>query len=86
MSRGIRFVVAGLCLVVGVASILGAEVRVAVDWTQFLARQDLVWNRLPDRWESGAFMGNGLRSEPVLFRRVTHGIFFAIPRHLASRR
>jgi hypothetical protein len=31
-----------------------------VDWPAFLARHDLVWNRPPERWESGAFLGNGL--------------------------
>jgi alpha-L-fucosidase 2 len=31
-----------------------------IDWPAFLARNDMVWTRPPDRWESGAFMGNGL--------------------------
>jgi hypothetical protein len=30
------------------------------DWPAFLARQDAIWNRLPARWEEGAFIGNGL--------------------------
>ncbi len=29
------------------------------DWPDFLARHDLVWPEVPDRWESGAFVGNG---------------------------
>ena len=37
-----------------------AEVKSDVDWSSFLARQDLVWNSLPKNWESGAFIGNGL--------------------------
>jgi alpha-L-fucosidase 2 len=32
----------------------------AIDWPAFLARQDLVWKRLPRKWEEGAFLGNGL--------------------------
>lgn len=32
----------------------------AVDWQKFLAQQDLVWDKLPTNWESGAFIGNGL--------------------------
>ncbi len=32
----------------------------AVDWENFLAKQDLVWDKLPTTWESGAFIGNGL--------------------------
>src|SRR6266550_4749481 len=30
-----------------------------VDWPVFLARHDLVWNRLPARWGESAFIGNG---------------------------
>ena len=31
-----------------------------VHWAQFLARHDLVWERLPSKWTEGAFIGNGL--------------------------
>ena len=40
----------------------GQTVRVpasAIDWPTFLARQDLVWDRLPTRWGESAFIGNG---------------------------
>src|SRR5216110_1889547 len=30
-----------------------------VDWAAFLARHDLVWDRLPTRWGESAFIGNG---------------------------
>lgn len=30
-----------------------------VEWPAFLARQDLVWNRLPRGWGESAFIGNG---------------------------
>jgi len=33
--------------------------RRAVDWPAFLARQDLVWNRLPHGWGESVFIGNG---------------------------
>ena len=32
----------------------------AIDWSAFMARHDLVWDRLPQRWENGVFLGNGL--------------------------
>jgi alpha-L-fucosidase 2 len=32
----------------------------AIDWPAFLARHDLIWKRLPTKWEEGAFLGNGL--------------------------
>ena len=31
-----------------------------IDWPSYMARHDLVWTRVPDAWESGAFTGNGL--------------------------
>jgi hypothetical protein len=31
----------------------------AIDWPTFLARHDLVWDRLPARWGESAFIGNG---------------------------
>src|SRR5437763_16840122 len=30
-----------------------------VDWPVFLARHDLMWDRLPTRWGESAFIGNG---------------------------
>src|SRR5439155_25943842 len=30
-----------------------------IDWATFLARQDIVWTRLPTRWGESAFIGNG---------------------------
>lgn len=56
---------AGFLLPLALALVLNfstraAEVQSAVDWAQFLARHDLVWNELPTNWESGAFIGNGL--------------------------
>src|SRR5207248_1222168 len=30
-----------------------------IDWPTFLARQDLVWERLPTGWGESAFIGNG---------------------------
>lgn len=32
----------------------------AIDWATFMRRHDLVWDRLPHRWENGFFLGNGL--------------------------
>jgi alpha-L-fucosidase 2 len=31
-----------------------------IDWPVFLGRHDLVWKRVPTKWEEGAFFGNGL--------------------------
>jgi alpha-L-fucosidase 2 len=31
-----------------------------INWPAFMARHDMVWNRLPKQWGEGAFLGNGL--------------------------
>src|SRR3954451_7597311 len=47
---------AGLLL----TSARAAEVQDKIDWPNFLARHDLVWNKVPEKWGEGAFTGNGL--------------------------
>jgi len=38
-----------------------------VDWSKFLARQDPVWERVPENYYEGAFVGNGLLGT-IVFR------------------
>jgi hypothetical protein len=37
-----------------------AELNSTVDWSKFLSRHDLLWNKVPSKWGEGAFTGNGL--------------------------
>lgn len=37
-----------------------AEVKMEVNWPEFIARHDLVWERAPMAWHDGPFMGNGM--------------------------
>lgn len=62
MTKRVRFwLLAGIVLVFSSPiRAVTAQEESAVDWSQFLARHDLVWNQLPTNWESGAFIGNGL--------------------------
>lgn len=59
MRRAEFWFVLGLAFILNF-SVRGAEAQSAVDWSQFLARHDLVWDRPATNWESGAFIGNGL--------------------------
>lgn len=43
------------------------SVRLAADWPEFMARHDLVWERLPENYFEGAFVGNGLLGT-IVFR------------------
>jgi hypothetical protein len=36
------------------------RVDLQVEWPQFLARYDLIWEVLPEKFDHGAFLGNGL--------------------------
>ena len=49
-------VLAALALVGHASSAEGAE---GVDYEAFLARHDMVWDRIPDRWEVAPYTGNG---------------------------
>jgi hypothetical protein len=51
--------IGGIASSVKAADAVG-QVKSDIDWQQFMARQDLVWNTLPKSWEGGAFIGNGL--------------------------
>ncbi|MCR8633016.1 glycosyl hydrolase family 95 catalytic domain-containing protein [Paenibacillus radicis (ex Xue et al. 2023)] len=37
-----------------------ANVKLNVDWPQFLAKHDLIWDRCPEKWEDSPYLGNGL--------------------------
>ncbi len=37
----------------------GTGVTAAIAWEDFLSRHDLVWDRVPHRWELAPFSGNG---------------------------
>ncbi len=41
------------------------RVDLQVDWPAFLARHDLVWEVLPEKFDHGAFLGNGLLGTTV---------------------
>lgn len=36
------------------------SVKVDIDWSSFMQKQDLVWNVWPEYWYESAFMGNGM--------------------------
>ena len=34
-------------------------IKTSIDWPAFMARHDMVWNRLPDSWKEALWFGNG---------------------------
>ncbi len=58
------FVSAALLFLFGVS--VRAQVVDKIDWPGFLARQDMVWTKVPNKWGAGAFTGNGLLGANVL--------------------
>ena len=37
-----------------------------IDWQDFLARHDLLWDRLPTQWYEAPFLGNGMMGTMIL--------------------
>ena len=45
-----------------------------VDWPSFLARHDLVWDRLPKAWDEGPFLGNGMMGAMLYYDEAAGAI------------
>jgi alpha-L-fucosidase 2 len=56
-----------------------ARLPVAIDWARFLARHDLVWQRVPGSWQEGAFLGNGLLGA-MIFADSARGLSWELGR------
>ncbi len=37
----------------------GSQIVIDVDYEEFLGQQDLIWDRIPDKWQVAPFSGNG---------------------------
>jgi alpha-L-fucosidase 2 len=57
-----------------------ADVTVKVDWPKFLSTSDMVWTRLPDNWNSGVFMGNGLLGTNVFLDETGKSLMWRVGR------
>jgi alpha-L-fucosidase 2 len=40
-------------------------VQSQIDWPAFIARQDMVWDIMPDQFDCGAFLGNGMMGATI---------------------
>ncbi|MDF7809322.1 hypothetical protein P4E94_17895 [Pontiellaceae bacterium B12219] len=54
--NGFKYLVAGVCF--SVCSAFAADSN-AVDYKAFLGQHDMVWDRIPNRWEVSPYTGNG---------------------------
>ncbi|MDR1224740.1 MAG: alpha-L-fucosidase [Tannerella sp.] len=55
------------------------EAQVNIDWQTFLAKQDPVWETLPQKFDHGAFLGNGLLGTTI-FQDAPQQLRFEIGR------
>ncbi|ORY27113.1 alpha-L-fucosidase [Naematelia encephala] len=46
----------------------------SVDWRAFLAQHDLVWTQLPEAWDEGPFMGNGMLGSMLYYDTVARSL------------
>ena len=51
----------------------------AIDWRAFLGRSDPIWERLSDRWQYGAFTGNGMLGT-MTYRKDERSLRFRLGR------
>ena len=72
--------IAIVCLFCAAHGTYAADVTDRVDWPAFLARHDLIYNRLPARWQEGAFTGNGLLGAMVYLTDDKSALRFRIGR------
>ncbi len=56
-----------------------AGVKPQVDWPEFLARHDLVWERAPLAWHDGPFLGNGMLGS-MLYQLDDHQLRISLGR------
>ncbi|MDO4856516.1 MAG: alpha-L-fucosidase [Thermoguttaceae bacterium] len=63
----------------GVKSEELAQSGKAINWEDFLARQDLIWETLPDSYFESSFLGNGLMGT-MIYKRSDHEIAFDVGR------
>jgi len=59
LAPRIRSAAALLSACLSISAPIHAEVVDRIDWKSFLARHDMVWKRLPERFENAAYTGNG---------------------------
>ena len=75
---------AGAILALAAATTLASDdstlLNVHIDWPNFLARHDLVWNKMPGSWRDAAFLGNGRLALSVQQEPGKNAIRFAVDR------
>ena len=49
-----------IALLIGTALLSYTALASDINWPEFLSRHDLVWDRVPTRWELAPFSGNGM--------------------------
>lgn len=62
-------------------AILTTQSAMAVDlnWAEFLGRNDMVWNSMPDQWGNGPFTGNG-RLGTIFWQNKQGALHFEVSR------
>lgn len=57
-----------------------SQVELRINWPEFMARHDLIWEDLPLQWNEGAFTGNGQLGMMIYANRDDNRIDFHIGR------
>ncbi len=56
-----KFCIIGILVVIGLISCSSKEQTIdkSINWPEYMAQHDLVWEEIPLQWNEGAFVGNG---------------------------
>ena len=52
-------------LIIAGTSSAESPIKVKVDWPKFIERHDLIWDALPNNFDYGAFLGNGMLGSTI---------------------
>ena len=56
------------------------QVKTEINWPDFMAQHDVIWEDLPLQWNEGAFCGNGQLGMMIYVNMAENGIVFQLGR------
>lgn len=74
----IKLYLIGVVFLLSTCGVPNKDLEVNINWEEFLGRHDLVWDKVPDTWKEGAFMGNGRQALSMFKEPKLNALRFAV--------
>lgn len=68
----------GIAILVTFSCVGQKKIEIDINWEEFLGRHDLVWDKVPETWKEGAFMGNGRQALSMFKEPDQNALRFAV--------